>query len=177
MAGVMPVIFASSFMTFPAMLIQIFAADAITKGSGFLYGLYQFSIATSTSSVPWGYSLANAIVYLLLIVGFTFFYTYATYNPAEVANSIKQNGGFIPGIRAGKPTVDYIQNVLGKLTWFGALFLSLIAILPMLMRFTSVDISFGGTSILILVGVALETVQQLESQLVMRHYKGFLSKK
>ena len=177
MAGVMPVIFASSFMTFPAMLIQIFASDAIAKGSGFLYGLYQFSIATSTSSVPWGYSLANAIVYLLLIVGFTFFYTYATYNPAEVANSIKQNGGFIPGIRAGKPTVDYIQNVLGKLTWFGALFLSLIAVLPMLMRFTSVDISFGGTSILILVGVALETVQQLESQLVMRHYKGFLSKK
>ena len=177
MAGVMPVIFASSFMTFPAMLIQIFASDAITKGSGFLYGLYQFSIATSTSSVPWGYSLANAIVYLLLIVGFTFFYTYATVNPAELANNIKQNGGFIPGIRAGKPTVEYITNVLGKLTWFGALFLSLIAILPMLMRFTSVDISFGGTSILIIVGVALETVQQLESQLVMRHYKGFLSKK
>ena len=177
MAGVMPVIFASSFMTFPAMLIQIFASDAIASGSGFLYGLYQFSIATSTSSVAWGYSLANAIVYLLLIVGFTFFYTYATFNPAELANNIKQNGGFIPGIRAGKPTVDYIKNVLGKLTWFGALFLSLIAILPMLMRFTSVDISFGGTSILILVGVALETVQQLESQLVMRHYKGFLSKK
>ena len=177
MAGVMPVIFASSFMTFPAMLIQIFAADAIASGTGFLYGLYQFSIATSTSSVPWGYSLANAIVYLLLIVGFTFFYTYATVNPAELANNIKQNGGFIPGIRAGKPTVEYISNVLGKLTWFGALFLSLIAILPMLMRFTSVDISFGGTSILILVGVALETVQQLESQLVMRHYKGFLSKK
>ena len=177
MAGVMPVIFASSFMTFPAMLIQIFATDAITSGTGFLYGLYQFSIATSTSSVPWGYSLANAIVYLLLIVGFTFFYTYATVNPAELANNIKQNGGFIPGIRAGKPTVEYISNVLGKLTWFGALFLSLIAVLPMLMRFTSVDISFGGTSILILVGVALETVKQLESQLVMRHYKGFLSKK
>ena len=176
MAGVMPVIFASSFMTFPAMIIQMFAGD-LSGGTGFLAGLYKFSIATSTSSVPWGYSLANAIVYLLLIVGFTFFYTYATVNPAELANNIKQNGGFIPGIRAGKPTVEYISNVLGKLTWFGALFLSLIAILPMLMRFTSVDISFGGTSILILVGVALETVQQLESQLVMRHYKGFLSKK
>ena len=177
MAGVMPVIFASSFMTFPAMLIQIFAQDVIASGTGFWYGVYQFSIATSTSSVPWGYSLANAIVYLLLIVGFTFFYTYAMYNPAEIANNIKQNGGFIPGIRAGKPTVDYIQSIVGKLTWFGAIFLSLIAILPMLMRFTSVDISFGGTSILILVGVALETVQQLESQLVMRHYKGFLNKK
>ena len=175
MAGVMPVIFASSFMTFPAMLIQIFAADKI-GGTGFIAGLYNFSIATSTSGVAWGYSLANAIVYLLLIVGFTFFYTYATFNPAEVSTNIKQNGGFIPGIRAGKPTADYITAILNKLTWFGALFLSLIAILPMLMRFTDIDISFGGTSILIVVGVALETVQQLESRLVMRHYKGFLEK-
>ena len=111
MAGVMPVIFASSFMTFPAMMIQIFAADKI-GGSGFLAGLYQFSIATSTSNVAWGYSLANAIVYLLLIVGFTFFYTYATFNPAEVATNIKQNGGFIPGIRAGKPTTEYLSSIL-----------------------------------------------------------------
>ncbi len=176
MAGVMPVIFASSFMTFPAMLIQIFAPDAITSGTGFLYGLYQFSIATSTSSVGWGYSLANAVVYLLLIVGFTFFYTYATFNPAEVSQNIKQNGGFIPGIRAGKPTTEYLSAILKKLTWFGAIFLSLIAILPMLTRFSAVDISFGGTGILIVVGVALETVQQLESQLMMRHYKGFLEK-
>ena len=175
MAGVMPVIFASSFMTFPAMMIQIFAPDKI-GGTGFLAGLYNFSIATSTSAVPWGYSLANAIVYLVLIVGFTFFYTYATFNPAEVATNIKQNGGFIPGIRAGKPTTYYLTSILGKLTWFGAIFLSLIAILPMLARFSSIDISFGGTSILIVVGVALETVQQLESQLVMRHYKGFLEK-
>ena len=175
MAGVMPVIFASSFMTFPAMMIQIFAKDKI-GGTGFIAGLYNFSIATSTSSVPWGYSLANAIVYLVLIVGFTFFYTYATFNPADIATNIKQNGGFIPGIRAGKPTTEYLTSILGKLTWFGAIFLSLIAILPMLTRFSSVDISFGGTSILIVVGVALETVQQLESQLVMRHYKGFLEK-
>ena len=162
-------------MTFPAMMIQIFASDKIA-GNGFLAGLYKFSIATSTSSVGWGYSLANAIVYLLLIVGFTFFYTYATFNPAEVATNIKQNGGFIPGIRAGKPTTEYLSSILTKLTWFGGLFLSLIAIIPMLMRFSSIDISFGGTSILIIVGVALETVQQLESQLVMRHYKGFLEK-
>ena len=112
----------------------------------------------------------------MLIVGFTFFYTFATFNTAEIATNIKQNGGFIPGIRAGKPTADYLQSILSKLTWFGAVFLSLIAILPMLMRFSSIDISFGGTSILIVVGVALETVQQLESQLVMRHYKGFLEK-
>ena len=173
MAGVMPVIFAPSFMTFPAMILQIFIKDISTQ-TGFWAGVYKFSIATSTSSVPIGYSIANAIVYLLLIIGFTFFYTYATFNPAEVANNIKKNGGFIPGIRAGKPTADYLSSIISKLTWFGGLFLALIAILPMLMRFTGMNVAFGGTSILIVVGVALETVRQLESQLMMRHYKGFL---
>ena len=172
MAGVIPVIFASSFMTFPAMIMSMFAD--VQNLTGFWAGVYKFSIATSSSSVGWGYSLANAIVYLLLIVGFTFFYTYATFNPAEVSNNIKKNGGFIPGIRAGKPTTEYLSSIITKLTIFGGLFLSLIAILPMLLRFTSLNVSFGGTSILIVVGVALETVQQLESQLVMRHYKGFL---
>ena len=173
MAGVMPVIFASSFMTFPAMIISMFVKDISTL-NGFWAGVYKFSIATSSSSVGWGYSLANAIVYLILIMGFTFFYTYATFNPAEVSNNIKKNGGFIPGIRAGKPTTDYLSSVISKLTIFGGLFLAVIAIIPMLLRFTSLNVSFGGTSILIVVGVALETVQQLESQLVMRHYKGFL---
>mgnify|MGYP004496620225 FL=1 len=173
MAGVMPVIFASSFMTFPAMIISMFSKDPSAL-TGFWAGVYKFSIATSSSSVGWGYSLANAIVYLLLIMGFTYFYTYATFNPAEVSNNIKKNGGFIPGIRAGKPTTDYLSSIISKLTLFGGLFLAVIAILPMLLRFTSLNVSFGGTSILIVVGVALETVQQLESQLVMRHYKGFL---
>jgi len=178
MAGVMPVIFASSFMTFPAMIIQIFVPD-IASQTGFLAGLYNFSIATSTSNVGIGYSIANALIYLLLIVGFTFFYTYATFNPAEVSNNIKKNGGFIPGIRAGKPTTDYLSSIISKLTWFGGLFLAIIAIIPMLIRFLPEglgNIAFGGTSILIVVGVALETVQQLESQLAMRHYKGFLEK-
>ncbi len=173
MAGVMPIIFASSFMTFPAMIIQIFVQD-IASQTGFLAGIYKFSIATSSSAVGLGYSIGNAIVYLLLIIGFTFFYTYATFNPAEVSNNIKKNGGFIPGIRAGKPTTEYLSSIISKLTWFGGLFLALIAILPMFLRFTNLNIAFGGTSILIVVGVALETVQQLESQLVMRHYKGFL---
>ena len=172
MAGVMPVIFASSFMTFPAMIISMFAD--VQNLTGFWEGVYKFSIATSSSSVGWGYSLANAIVYLILIVAFTFFYTYATFNPAEVSNNIKKNGGFIPGIRAGKPTTEYLSSIITKLTVFGGLFLAIIAIVPMLLRFTSLNVSFGGTSILIVVGVALETVQQLESQLVMRHYKGFL---
>jgi len=173
MAGVMPVIFASSFMTFPAMIISMFVQDPATL-TGFWAVIYKFSMATSTSTVGWGYSLANAIVYLLLIMGFTFFYTYATFNPAEVSNNIKKNGGFIPGIRAGKPTTDYLSSIITKLVIFGGLFLAAIAILPMLLTFTGLNISFGGTSILIVVGVALETVQQLESQLVMRHYKGFL---
>ena len=173
MAGVMPVIFASSFMTFPAMIISMFNSN-IAAETGFWATIYKFSIATSTSSVGIGYTIANAIVYLLLIMGFTYFYTYATFNPAEVSNNIKKNGGFIPGIRAGKPTTEYLSSIIGKLTLFGGLFLSIIAVLPMLMRFTNLDVTFGGTSILIVVGVALETVQQLESRLVMRHYKGFL---
>lgn len=104
------------------------------------------------------------------------FYTYATFNPAEVANTIKQNGGFIPGIRAGKPTADYLSSVLSKIVLFGGIFLAAIAILPMLARGTGLNTAFGGTSILIVVGVAIELGDQLKSQLVMRHYKGFLDK-
>ena len=173
MAGVMPIIFASSFMTFPAMLLQIFIKDIATQ-TGFWAGVYKFSIASSSSGVGIGYTIANAAVYLLLILGFTYFYTYAMFNPAEISGNIKRNGGFIPGIRAGKPTTDYLSSVISKLSLVGGLCLSVIAIIPMLARFTSLNIAFGGTSILIVVGVALETIQQLESQLVTRHYKGFL---
>ena len=173
MAGVMPIIFASSFLTFPAMIIQIFVRDIATQ-TGFWATIYNFSIASSSSSVGIGYTIANAIVYLLLIIGFTYFYTYAMFNPAEISGNIKRNGGFIPGIRAGKPTTEYLSSVISKLTIVGGLFLAVIAIIPMLARFTNLNIAFGGTSILIVVGVALETIQQLESQLVTRHYKGFL---
>ena len=173
MAGVMPIIFASSFLTFPAMIIQIFVRDIATQ-TGFWATIYNFSIASSSSSVGIGYTIANAIVYLLLIIGFTYFYTYAMFNPAEISGNIKRNGGFIPGIRAGKPTTEYLSSVISKLTIVGGLFLAIIAIIPMLARFTNLNIAFGGTSILIVVGVELETVQQLESQLVTRHYKGFL---
>ena len=173
MASVMPIIFASSFMTFPAMIIQLFVND-IEAQSGFLRVLYNISIATSAGSVGWQYVLISAIIYLLLIVGFTYFYTYATFQPAEVANNIKQNGGFIPGIRAGKPTADYLSSVLSKVVLFGGLFLAAIAILPMLTSIAGINSAFGGTSILIVVGVAIELSQQLQSQLLMRHYKGFL---
>lgn len=173
MAGVMPIIFASSFMTFPAIIIQIFNKNIATQ-TGFWAGVYKFSLATSSASVGIGYTIANALVYLLLILGFTYFYTYAMFNPAEISGNIKRNGGFIPGIRAGKPTTDYLASVISKLSFVGGLFLAIIAILPMLIRFTNLNLAFGGTSILILVGVALEMIRQLESQLVTRHYKGFL---
>jgi len=173
MAGVMPVIFASSFLTFPAMIIPMFN-NQIATSTGFWAMIYKFSMSTSSAQFGMRYTIANAIVYFLLILGFTYFYTYATFNPAEVSNNIKKNGGFIPGIRAGKPTSEYLSSIMKKLVLFGGIFLSLIAILPMLLSFTNLNITFGGTSILIVVGVALETVQQLESRLVMRHYKGFL---
>ena len=175
MASVMPIIFASSFMTFPAMAIELLVSDIENK-SGFLRVLYNLSIATSSSNVGWQYVIINAIIYLLLIVGFTYFYTYATFNPAEVASTIKQNGGFIPGIRAGKPTADYLSSVLSKVVLFGGLFLAAIAIIPMFAKGFGLNTAFGGSSILIVVGVAIELGQQLESLLVMRHYKGFLEK-
>lgn len=173
MASVMPIIFASSFMTFPAMCIELFVKDIENK-TGFLRVLYNLSIATSSSSVGWQYTTINAIIYLLLIIGFTYFYTYATFNPAEVANTIKQNGGFIPGIRAGKPTADYLSSVLSKVVLFGGLFLAAIAILPMFAKASGLNTAFGGSSILIVVGVAIELSQQLQSLIVMKHYKGFL---
>ena len=173
MAGVMPIIFASAFMTFPAIVISFFNKE-IQTATGFWAGVYKFSVATSDASVGAGFTVANAIVYLLLILGFTYFYTYAMMNPAEMSTNIKKNGGFIPGIRAGKPTTEYLSSVISKITLFGGIYLAVIAILPMLLRFTSLNITFGGTAVLIVVGVALETIQQLESQLVMRHYKGFL---
>ena len=173
MAGVMPVIFASSMLTFPAMIIPMFNSN-IASASGFWAGVYKFSMSTSSAQFGLGYTIANALVYLVLIIAFTYFYTYATFNPAEVSSNIKKNGGFIPGIRAGKQTTEYLSSIIKKLTLFGGLFLSLIAILPMLLSFTSLNITFGGTSILIVVGVALEMIQQLESQLAVRHYKGFL---
>ena len=175
MAGVMPIIFASSFMTFPAILIQMFNPE-IATASGFWAEIYKFSISTSTTQFGAIYTIANALVYLLLILGFSYFYTYTMFNPAEISSTIKRNGGFIPGIRAGKPTSDYLSSVISKITLVGGLFLALVAIIPMMARFTGLNLAFGGTSILIIVGVALETMQQLESQLVTRHYKGFLQK-
>ena len=163
MTGVLPIIFASSICTFPATIAMFFPTPE--EGS-FWYG-FQKAIQPNT----WGY----AVVYFLLIIFFNYFYTAVQFNPVEIANNMKKNGGFVPGIRPGKPTSDYIQRILSKITFLGASFLGLMATLPIIMSSGfGLDFYLGGTTLLIVVGVALETVKQLESQMLMRHYKGFL---
>ena len=161
MSGVMPIIFASTIGTLPAT-IAAFAG----KADGW--------------AANWNNSLIYAVVYLLLIIFFAYFYSTIQFNPVEVANNLKKNGGYIPGFRPGKPTSEFIQKVLNKITLFGALYLAIIAIVPILISHFSksaalTGLSIGGTSIIIVVGVALETVRALEAQLLMRNYKGFLS--
>ena len=158
MSGVLPVIFAQSIASIPAT-IAAFSGKQLTW----------FDTT----------SLLYALVYFLLIIFFSYFYSTIQFNPIEVANNLKRNGGFIPGYRPGKPTSEFIQKVLNKITLFGAIYLSIIAVTPYLISHWSnvartSGISLGGTSIIIVVGVALETVQALENQMLMRHYKGFL---
>ena len=167
MGGVIPIIFAMSIMSFPGTLAQLFG-----KSDGILV-----KITKTVTNGP-----IYPILYFLLIVGFTYFYTSITFNPIEVSNNIKNNNGMIPGIRPGRPTTEYIAKVLGRITLIGALFLGIIAVLPIVLTqvFANVltanlsSLSLTGTSLLIVVGVALETVREVESQMIMRHYKGFL---
>ena len=159
MSGVLPIIFAQSIATLPATIA------AFTGHSD--------SAWASTTSIPY------AIIYFLLIIFFAYFYSTIQFNPVEVANNLKKNGGYIPGFRPGKPTSEFIKKVLNKITLFGAIYLGIIAIVPILISHFSTSaslsgISLGGTSIIIVVGVALETVRALESQMMMRQYKGFL---
>lgn len=180
MAGVMPVIFAMSFMQFPAMIIQLINNDIATS-TGFWAGVYKIFAFTSISwetasrTEMWIYGLVHILIYLVLIVAFNFFYTVAmAFNTFEVSENLRKNGGFIPGVRAGKPTKEFLDSILNNITLFGAMFLGVIAVLPILTAFAGLQISFGGTAILIVVGVALESVKALESQMLTRHYKGFL---
>ena len=161
MSGVMPVIFASSILMLPTMILG-FMKDTTTSFAKFL-ALF------STRGAFY------AVVYFLLIIGFAYFYATIQFNPVEMANNLRKNGGAIPGIRPGKPTSDFISRILSRITLMGALFLSVIAILPIVVGSVGgINISLGGTSVLIMVGVALDTVQNIESQMMMRHYKGFL---
>ena len=163
MSGVLPIIFAQSIASIPATIVVF-----VPKWQD-SWVMRVFD----TTSIPY------AVLYFLLIVFFSYFYSTVQFNPIEIANNLKKNGGFIPGFRAGKPTSEFIQKVLTKITLFGALYLAIIAITPILIAHfsetaSSSGISLGGTSIIIVISVALETIKQLESQLLMRHYKGFL---
>ena len=165
MAGVMPIIFAQSIASLPATICGFMGITE--KSEGFGGGMMRLFDTTK----PF-----YSVLYFLLIVGFSYFYSTMAFNPIEVANNLKKNGGFIPGLRPGKPTCDFLMKVLNKITMFGALYLSVIAIAPIitgnLVGYQSLAI--GGTSVIIVVGVALETVKQMEAQMLMRHYKGFL---
>ena len=161
MSGVMPIIFAQSIASLPAT-IGAFMGWTVDNSA---------MMRVFDTSKPF-----YSIMYFFLIVGFSYFYSSMSFNPVEVANNLKKNGGFIPGFRPGKPTADFITKVLNKITMFGALYLSVIAILPIITGniFGYSSLAIGGTSIIIVVGVALETVKQMEAQMLMRHYKGFL---
>ncbi|BDF72084.1 protein translocase subunit SecY [Oscillospiraceae bacterium] len=165
MSGVMPIIFAQAIASLPAT-IGAFVPAARVEGTGW----HTFLKIFDTTSVIY------IVVYFLLILGFSYFYATMQFNPVEIANNLKKNGGFVPGFRPGKPTADFIHKVLNKITLFGALYLSVIAIAPIITGgvLNNGSLAIGGTSIIIVVGVALETVKALEAQMLMRHYKGFL---
>ena len=160
MAGVIPVIFASSVM----MIIPTFTQFL---GTGGIAGWFQRTLGPST--------FLFIILEAVLIIIFTYFYTAVTFNPIDQADNLKKYGGFVPGVRPGRPTAEYLDRILTRLTLPGALFLAALAVLPWLMsRTLNVPFYFGGTSLLIVVGVALDTMRQMEAQLLMRHYEGFL---
>lgn len=160
-AGVIPIIFASSILMFPEQIARWFSGNVVADWLLNAFG--------------WGKPL-NVIIYGLLIIGFTYFYTAVIMNPVDMADNIKKYGGFIPGIRPGKPTAEYISRVMGRITLAGAIFLALVAILPnFVMMATGIpNIHFGGTALLIAVGVALDTMKQIESHMLMRSYQGFI---
>lgn len=188
--GVLPLIFAMTLMQFPEMIMQFFQ-----KGGSFMNFWYRWMVSSPKVYADGAYQATSVmnvkgitytgiqyapfvyyIVYFLLIIAFGYFYTSITFNPSEMSKNLQQNGGFIPGIRPGKPTGEYLGKISNRLTLFGSLFLAVIAIVPtIILNMMGVTNMFGATSVLIMVSVALETTEQLESQMLMRHYKGFLN--
>lgn len=163
-SGVMPIIFASSILSLPQTISMFWTPET---GS---FGYHMLNLFKQTSPF-------YIVLYALLIIGFAYFYASIQFNPIEISNNLKKNGGFIPGFRPGKPTSDFITKALGKVTFVGAIFLGVVAILPLIVGAVAPNLSnvaLGGTSIIIVVGVALDTVKQMEAQMMMRHHKGFL---
>ena len=171
-ANVMPVIFASSLMTMPVVIGQILKVDYSTVGGKILMMLNSGSWCKPSQPI---YSI-GLVIYIALLIFFAYFYTSISFNPLEVANNMKKQGGFIPGIRPGKPTSDYLDNILTYIIFIGAAGLTIVAVIPIVVSglFSVSRISFSGTSLIIIVGVVLETVKAVESQMVVRNYKGFL---
>ena len=164
MSGVLPIIFAQSIASLPITIWSFIGIPAEGTVSRSIYD------AIDTKSIVY------MVVYFIMIIGFSYFYSSIQFNPVEIANNLKKQGGFIPGFRPGKPTVDFIKKVLNKITLFGAIYLGIVALCPLLAGkiVGNSNIGIGGTSVIIVVGVALETVKALESQMLMRQYKGFL---
>ncbi len=171
-AGVIPVIFAQSLMTTPVVIASLFGKS---EGTGFWYdvlrGLSEQNWCKLTQpKYSWG-----LLLYIVLIIAFAYFYTQISFNPLEVANNLKKGGGFIPGIRPGKPTSDYLENVLKYIIFIGAVGLIIVSVIPIFFNgIFNANVSFGGTSLIIIVGVVIETLNQIESQMRVRSYKGFL---
>ncbi len=177
-AGVIPVIFASSIMQFPVVISSFFEVEGSRSGGvgeKLLYLLNQNNWMNFSGLDEFKYTL-GLLIYMAFILFFAYFYTTITFNPLEIANNMKKQGGFIPGIRPGKPTSDYLSSVLNKIVFIGAIALTFIAVVPIFFSGAfGAYVSFGGTSLIIVVGVVLETLKQIESQMLVRHYKGFLS--
>ena len=172
MGGVMPIIFASSIMAFPATIVRLATGNSLPQ-TGIWYRVLG---CLSAGYGPGWTDAVYSVLYFLLIIFFTYFYSAIQFNPIEMANNMKKSGGYIPGYRPGKPTSDYISKVASRLNLTGAIFLGIIAVLPVVVGavFNISGMQIGGTSLLIMEGVALESVRQIESQMVMRNYKGFL---
>lgn len=172
-AGVIPVIFAQSLLQTPVIICTLLGK---TGGTSFWYKILRgMSQSNWFDPANWVYTI-GAVVYVLLIIGFAYFYTSITFNPLEIADNLKRQGGSIPGIRSGKPTSDYLQAVLNHIIFIGAIGLSIVAIIPLVFNgLFGANVSFGGTSIIIIVGVVIETLKQVESQMLVRNYKGFLN--
>ena len=171
-SGVMPIIFASSIMAYPATIVRLGSGGQMpTEGVGY----YILGCLSAGYGPAWT-SVVYAVLYFLLIIFFTYFYSTIQFNPIEISNQLKKNGGFIPAVRPGKPTSDYIAKVTSRLNLIGSIFLGLVAILPIIIGavFNIASLQIGGTSLLIMEGVALETVKQIESQMKTRSYNGFL---
>lgn len=171
-AGVIPVIFASSLLSIPSVIINLLKINVTGVGAKIIRGLnsnFWFNRSYPLASI-------GLVVYILLVIFFAYFYTSVTFNPMEVANNMKKSGGFIPGIRPGKPTQDYLNKILNYIVFIGAVGLIIVAIIPIFFNgMFAANVSFGGTSLIIIVGVVIETIKQIESKMIVRNYSGFLN--